>query len=456
MKRLIGYTAALCLLAFTVGCGGVTSTGTLAYISNSTGTGFTVYTVNTDGTLTTSSISPQSAPTPAGDGPKVMQIAANGKWAYYLDNAGNTIYGYYRDGNGTLTAQIGTWSVSGGTSGYGASALVIHPNNMFLYASLPNYLGGAIAIYSIDQSTGILTQVGSNIQLDYPISQLVMTTSGGAIFGLSPASNFKTSGGQTITGKQAVLFWTVNSSSGLLTGPIATPVGVSPNYMVLSANGSYMYVLDNTATTLINSTATVILPNGTTTTVTCSTLSASEAGYTGCYSPIIYGFNVSTSSTTPLSPMAGTSIGGGNVFNENADLLTGIFPSNPVAGVTTNDSHYLFVANQSSHNVSVFKINAQSGEPTEVLGSITTVNSIATSSASPFDCGSGCTTPSFAAVAKANNALYLLDITAGKIFQFAINENTGQIRALSPAFVGAEVVAVNTTPSSHPTWITIR
>ena len=53
MKRLIGYTAALCLLAFTVGCGGVTSTGTLAYISNSTGTGFTVYTVNTDGTLTT-------------------------------------------------------------------------------------------------------------------------------------------------------------------------------------------------------------------------------------------------------------------------------------------------------------------------------------------------------------------------------------------------------------------
>jgi hypothetical protein len=55
-----------------------------------------------------------------------------------------------------------------------------------------------------------------------------------------------------------------------------------------------------------------------------------------------------------------------------------------------------------------------------------------------------------------HHAFYLLDITAGKIFQFAINENTGQIRALSPAFVGAEVVAVNTTPSSHPTWITIR
>ena len=88
MKHLIGYTAALCLLAFTVGCGGVTSTGTLAYISNSNGSGFTVYTVNTDGTLTTSSISPQSTPTPGGSGPKVLQFSPNGKWAYYLDNAG--------------------------------------------------------------------------------------------------------------------------------------------------------------------------------------------------------------------------------------------------------------------------------------------------------------------------------------------------------------------------------
>ena len=85
MKRLIGYTAALCLLAITVGCGGVTSTGTLAYISNSNGTGFTVFTVNTDGTLTMSNISPQSTPTrrrTEGD-----PVFPNGKWAYFLDNA---------------------------------------------------------------------------------------------------------------------------------------------------------------------------------------------------------------------------------------------------------------------------------------------------------------------------------------------------------------------------------
>ena len=446
MKRLIGYTVALCLLAFTVGCGGVTSTGTLAYVSNSDGTGFSVYTVNTDGTLSTASISQQSSPTPAGDGPKVIQFSANGKWAYYLDNAGTTIYAYTRAGDGKLATQIGTYSVSGGTSSFGASSLVIHPNSMFLYIALPFYQGGAIAVWSIDSNTGIPTQVGSNIQLGYPISQLVMNTSGSAIFGLSPGSNVAT-GIPTITisGKQAVLFWTVNASSGQLTGPVATAVGVNPNYMVLSANGSYMYVLDNTATTLINASTIV---NGQT--VSCATLSSTQAGYTGCYSPNIYGFNVSTSSSLPLAPMAGTSAGGGNVFNENSDLITGIFPTNPIAGATSGDSRFLFVANQGSHNVSVFKINSTTGEPTEVLGSITTVNSVAVSSASPFDCGSGCSTPSFVAASKANNALYLLDTNAGKIFQVAINENTGQIRALSPASVGAE------TATSHPTWLTIR
>ncbi len=451
MKRLISCTAVLCLLAFTVGCGGVTSTGTLAYISNSTGSGFTVFNVNTDGTLTLSFNSPQSAPTPANDGPKVIQFSANGLWAYYLDNAGNTIYGYTRAGNGTLSVQIGTWSVSGGTTGFGASALIIHPNSKFLYAALPNYLGGSIAVFSIESNTGILTQVGSNIQLSYPISQLAMTTSGGALFGLSPGPGFKQSSGQPIPGKQAVLFWTVNPTSGQLTGPVATPVGVNPNYMVLSANSSYMYVLDNTATTLINSSVVITNPDGSTSTVSCASLMnmAGATGYTGCFSPNIYGFNVNaTNNSQPLSPMAGTSVGGGNVFNENANLLTGVFPSNPIAGATTNDTHYLFVANQGSKNISVFNLNLQTGEPVEVLGSITTVNGISVSSASPFDCG--CSTPAFVSVAKNNNAMYLLDQSAGRVYQYAINENNGQLRALSPAFVAAESAA------SNPTWITIR
>ncbi len=359
-----------------------------------------MFNVNTDGTLTLASISPQSTPA----APKMLQFAANGKWAYFLDAAGANIYGYTRAGNGTLSTPISTspFPVNG------ASSIVIAPNSTFLYAALPNSENGQLAIFSIDQSTGILSQVGSSANLGYAISQLVMAPGGAALYGLAPS-------------QQQVVLFSLSASSGAATPAGTMTVGSAPppNGMILSANGSYMYVVD-TQDVGINA--------------------------NGVLSPSIYAFNVSG---TTLVRMAG------QPFHENADALTGFPPSMPVAGVTSNDSRFLFIANQGSHNVSVFKIIPSSGttgtagEPTEILGSTTTVNGIPVSSASPFDCGALCTTPSLAAVSPVNNALYLLDTPAGKIFQFAINQNTGQIRALNPAYVTAE------SASSNPSWITI-
>jgi 6-phosphogluconolactonase len=402
MKRLIGYTAALCLLALTVGCGGVTSTGTLAYISNSSGTGFTVFKVNTDGTLTKSSISPQNTPA----SPKVLQFTANGKWAYFLDQGGTNIYAYTRSGNGELNTKIDSYPVSGA-----ASALVIAPNSTFLYVALPDTQ--RLAVYSIDSSTGILSQVGSSNQINYSITQLIMASGGTVLYGLAP-------------NQQAVLTFTLNSSSGVATLSSTLPVGTKPSYIVLSGNGSYLYVLDHTATGTNNS--------------------------IGIASPSIFGYN--TAGAGVLQQMAGSP------FNENPTLTgndptTGapiyLAPSNPVAGATTSDNRYLFVANQGSHNISAFRINSTSGELSEVIGTTTTVNGVTTSSASPFDCGTGCTTPAYLSVSNANNALYLLDPgvqgAAGKIFQFKIDQGTGKVRALNPASVSAE---------GNPTWITIR
>jgi 6-phosphogluconolactonase (cycloisomerase 2 family) len=397
MKRLIGYTAALCLLAFTVGCGGVTSTGTLAYISNSTGTGFTVFKVNTDGTLTKSTISPQNTPA----APKVLQFSADGKWAYFLDQAGANIFAYKRSGDGSLVTKIDSYPLSGA-----ASSLVIAPNSNFLYVALPNSLipsQGKLAVYSIDSATGILSQVGSSNQVGYSFTELAMAPSGGLLFGLSPS-------------QQAVVTFTLNASSGVALQVPGISVGDNPSYMILSKNGSYVYVLDHTATGVNNS--------------------------TGIASANIYGYNVASSGA--LTQMAGSP------FNGNADAVTGIAPANPVGGVTSNDNRYLFVANQGTHNISVFKINSTSGELSEVLGSTTTVNGISTSTASPYDCGAGCTTPSFAAVSTVNNALYVVDTPASKIFQYRVDQNTGHLRVQSPASVTAE------SSTSNPTWITIR
>jgi 6-phosphogluconolactonase (cycloisomerase 2 family) len=424
MKRLIGCTVVLCLLALTVGCGGATGTGTLAYVSNSNGSGFTVFTVNTNGTLTTSSISPLNTSTPTGDGPKVIQFSANGKWAYFLDAAGGNIYGYVRAGNGTFSEPINNSPFSLGT--LGATSLVISPNSGFVYVAEPGAGNGSLATFTIDPATG---ELAGGTPVPYGatgILQLVITPSGSALYGLLPAP------------ASQVLGWSL--SSGVATPVGSTPAGVTPIYMVLAANGSYMYVLDNTAT---------------------STYTSVAAGVTG-QSPNIYGYFVGTGSN--VGTLQGMPSTGGNpvlnIFNENADLATGSFPGNPIGGATSYDSRFLFVVNRQSSNISVFKIAAATtsnlgGGLTEIPGKVTVVDGTPVSTASPFPCGAAgsCSAPSFLAVAKANNALYVLNaptignLGAGSIFQFAIDENTGQLRALEPPSV---------TTGNGPTWITIR
>jgi 6-phosphogluconolactonase (cycloisomerase 2 family) len=297
-----------------------------------------------------------------------------------------------------------------------ASSLVVAPNSNFLYVALPTTspTTSQLAIYSIDNSTGILYQVGSNLNIGYAITQLVMSPGGSVLFGLSPS-------------QQAVVSWTLNSSSGVAIQAATQSVGQgvgSPSYIVLSANGSYMYVLDHLSTTPITG--------------------------TNFSTPNIFGFNVGSNGV--LTQMADSP------FPENPDA-DGNYPSDPVAGATTNDNRYLFVANQGTHNISVFKINSGAsgsgsgspGELNEVVGSVSIINGISVSTASPFDCGTGCSTPSFIAIPSGNNALYVLDPNAnakqGAIFQFQIDQNTGKLRAQSPASVGT---------AGAPTWITLR
>jgi hypothetical protein len=274
---------------------------------------------------------------------------------------------------------------------------------------------GVLAVYSIDQSTGILSQADL-INVGYSITQMVKSPGGSLLFGLAPT-------------QQAVVSWTLNSSSGLATQAATLPVGNLPDYMILSANGNYMYILDATATTTI--------PN------------VAVGGQPGP-SPNFYAYTVGSNGI--LQTINGSNPTPG-VFNENADLQYGLFPTNPVGGVTSNDSRFLFIVNQGSNNISVFKLATTTGEPTEVLGDLVTAGGITTSTASPFSCvtaTTACSGPSFAAVAKSNNALYVLDESAGRIFQFGIDLNSGVLRSLNPAFVSAE------SPTSAPTWITIR
>ena len=76
------------------------------------------------------------------------------------------------------------------------------------------------------------------------------------------------------------------------------------------------------------------------------------------------------------------------------------------------------------------------------------MNGAPVSTASPFPCSTTTScTPALVAVSKLNNAIYVLDTATARIFQFAVDQNTGRLRPLNPASVNA---------GATPTWITIR
>ena len=223
--------------------------------------------------------------------------------------------------------------------------------------------------------------------------------------------------------------WQLNATTGAATQSATLSVGTLPDYMILSANGSYMYIPDCLA-------VTPNYPNV-------------AAGGAPGNSPDFYVYSVAASGV--LSPILGQSTS--PVFNENADLLTGDFPAESGGRYRPRTTRaILFIVNQGGaqgSSISVFKIAASSntgipGEPTEVLGDLVTVNGISTSTASPFPCG--CSGASFAAVSKTNNALYVLSESASQLFQFSVNDNTGVLRALSPGLRARQ----SGTPAPQP------
>jgi hypothetical protein len=425
MKRLIGCTAVLCLLALTVGCGGAASSHTLAYVSNTTGTGFTVLTVNNDGTLVPSDIGTQGT-----GSTKQIQFTQKSSFAYYLDGSGMNVIGYRRSGNGTFEQEV---NGSPRQLNQPGSSLVMSPDGLFVYVSIPGELGGSLAVFSIDQGTGQLFEEGGGDQfVGYPITQLVMPSPhGGVLYGLVPSNGqvvtIAVNSGPSSTGlptpNSSPIPYAVGSTPPCYNNPIPTPPAPC-NGMILSANGNYLYVVDTTATSLVTD----------------------DAGLQG-YSPNIYWFSTNNGSNVLTF---------NGVKHEDSDLTLDppgcglppapacAFPQNPVAGATSIDSRFLFIANQGTHNVSVFDIHTlPGGEPKEISnGTVSNQGGVVVSTKSPFDCGGHlpgqtgpvCIAPDFIAVSPANpNFLYVLDTSASTIFQFT-DQGTGSMRPLNPYF----------------------
>ncbi len=95
-----------------------------------------------------------------GAGPRHVRFHPNGKWAYLVCEMGSRIYAFNWDaGKGTLTQFQSISTLPDGFSGENnAAELEVLSNGKFLYVS--NRGEDTIAIFSIDQSSGVLTPIG--------------------------------------------------------------------------------------------------------------------------------------------------------------------------------------------------------------------------------------------------------------------------------------------------------
>ncbi len=99
--------------------------------------------------------------TAPGAGPRHFDFHPNGRYAYVINELGNTVTAFnYNQATGGLTEVQTVPTLPAGWSGSNTTADVhVHPNGLWLYGS--NRGHHSIAMFAIDQATGKLTPLGN-------------------------------------------------------------------------------------------------------------------------------------------------------------------------------------------------------------------------------------------------------------------------------------------------------
>ena len=259
-------------------------------------------------------------------GPRGLVTDAGGKFLFVADFNSNEISVFNIGSSGALTRVTGSpFFVVGGSS---PAFLLLHPSGNFLYASNLNSPTGAISAFSINATTGALTQISGS---PFPTAG---SSPGPSMMASDPTGKFLyVSLSGTANANNQVAAFTVNSSTGALT-PIAAPVtvGRDPQGLAVTPDGKFLFIanfLDNTISAFsIDATSGVLTP------ITGSPFTANDAPFRVAIDPSgkfldvtnnvggnisVFTINSSTNSSNGLlSPIAGSPFG---TLTQPKDLL---------------------------------------------------------------------------------------------------------------------------------------
>jgi len=256
-----------------------------------------------------------------------------------FDNA----VGAYRisDDSGSFT-KVPATPFASGTS---PAVVAVHPSNKLLYTA--NQSENTISLFTIDASTGALTEVTPRTPTGVTPSSMALDSSGGFLFVANRSSN-------------TISAFSVDSGSGALTAvsgsPFTTPP--SPTAMLLTPSGKFLYVADaNLAIVSAYSVASGVLSpvagspfavgNGPAAMIVDS--GEKFLYVANSFDNTVSGFAIA--STGALSLIAGTPIATG---------------TGPCALAFDSTEAFLYAANFTSTNISGFAVDSTSGKLTVI------------------------------------------------------------------------------------------
>lgn len=266
-------------------------------------------------------------PDPANFVPKFVYVGTSGG----IDQGGVSVYDFDRT-SGILT-QVDTDAASPGIQSYDLSAWVraikIHPGGNFLYAGIVNSSGSSIAVFSVDATTGLLTQLDADLVMagiqNYPAGDGIR------------AMVFDSRGEYLYASTGGVIVYAVETTTGRLIQVDADDVTPGVQDIITLGNSTYDIGIDPTDSFLY-------VPN-----LSFSDLSA-------------YSINSANGALTPID--ADPMTGGTQRF------ATG---DGPISVAITPDGALLFASNTNDPSISAFEIDDTTGFLTPIDADSTTV-----------------------------------------------------------------------------------
>jgi 6-phosphogluconolactonase (cycloisomerase 2 family) len=287
-------------------------------------------------------------------------------YLYATIPAVNQVKAYREDPNSGVLTEI---QGSPYPVGVGANSVVIHPSGKYLYVANPGQLENDISLFDI-ASNGTLTEITPRTPVGSSASQpayLAMDPTGGYLY----VANI---------GSDNISVFSIDSSSGALTQVPNSPfgVGLPPANIQVTPSGNYLYVtatggqVGNDGSIVAFSASAGVLtnlgtvsstgfnPNGLAIDPSGSTLYVANTG-----SGTIAVFSISATGTPPGSLTLSATI------STSPNIA-------PVSLIFDPAGAYLYVADQGSSNVAVYLIDSTTGLPT-----LATVGPFVTQGGSP-------------------------------------------------------------------------